>query len=201
MVQNLKALNSFPYAGHSAILGKIKRPWQDINYILDFFGKGDSRLKNYLKFIEMGLAQGNRPDLVGGGLVRSKGGWAEVKSLRRRGGKEVGDQRILGNRDFVQEMISDSNPHLKENLRLRKRKLDLADVVEKVAIRQGITLAELRSGSVRRETVESRRVVAWLAVKVLGYSGAEVARYLGVTCSCINRALWKGEMLKEEEYL
>ena len=48
---------------------------------------------------------------------------------------------------------------------------------------------ELRSGSRRHETVEARRVLSWLAVKEFGYSGAEVARYLGVTNSCVTRAV------------
>jgi hypothetical protein len=34
-----------------------------------------------------------------------------------------------------------------------------------------------------------RRVSSGLAVKELGYSGAEVARYLGVTNSCVTTAV------------
>ena len=49
--------------------------------------------------------------------------------------------------------------------------------------------AELRSGRRRHETVEVRQVLSWLAVKEFSYSGAEVARYLGVTNSCVTRAV------------
>jgi len=35
--------------------------------------------------------------------------------------------------------------------------------------------------------VRSRKIFCQLAVKKLGYSGAEVARYLGVTTSAVNR--------------
>lgn len=54
--------------------------------------------------------------------------------------------------------------------------------------RTGGRIGELLSGSRRREIIEARRVMSWLSVKELGYSGAEVARYLGVTNSCITRA-------------
>jgi len=39
------------------------------------------------------------------------------------------------------------------------------------------------------EIVEARQVFSLLAVKELGYSGAEVERYLGVTNSCVTRAV------------
>ena len=39
MVPNFTALNSYPYCGHSALMGKRKRPWQDVNYVLRSFGK------------------------------------------------------------------------------------------------------------------------------------------------------------------
>ena len=41
----------------------------------------------------------------------------------------------------------------------------------------------------RRVVVEARGSISWIAVRELGYSGADVARYLGVGCkgrSCIN---------------
>jgi hypothetical protein len=40
-----------------------------------------------------------------------------------------------------------------------------------------------------------------LSVKELGYSGAEVARYLGVTNSCVTRAALTGEVPDRETYL
>jgi chromosomal replication initiation ATPase DnaA len=50
-----------------------------------------------------------------------------------------------------------------------------------------ISKEELCSGSRRRAVVEARGVVSWLAVRELGYSGADVARYLGVSNSCVTR--------------
>jgi len=47
--------------------------------------------------------------------------------------------------------------------------------------------AALRSGSRRREVARGRKILCKLAVKKLGYSGAEVARYLGITTSAVNR--------------
>ena len=48
-------------------------------------------------------------------------------------------------------------------------------------------LGELRSGSRRRDVAKARGLISWIAVRELGYSGADVARFLGVTNSCVTR--------------
>ena len=39
VVPPLAALNSYPYGGHSALMGRINRPWQEVDYVLHSFGK------------------------------------------------------------------------------------------------------------------------------------------------------------------
>jgi len=46
----------------------------------------------------------------------------------------------------------------------------------------------------RREITAACADVSQFAVKRLGYSGAELGRYLGVTISCINRPAMSGEL-------
>jgi len=56
----------------------------------------------YEKFVQDGIALGRRPELVGGGLVRSIEDWFQVLSLRRKGIRVASDYRILGSSEFVQ---------------------------------------------------------------------------------------------------
>ena len=51
---------------------------------------------------------------------------------------------------------------------------------------------ETGGGLVRGVVVEARGSVSWVAVGELGYSGADVARYLGVTNSCVTRFVASG---------
>ena len=52
---------------------------------------------------------GRRPELVGGGLIRSFGDWEKVKKMRLKGHERIkSDQRILGENDFVLEVLSES---------------------------------------------------------------------------------------------
>jgi putative transposase len=61
-------------SGHSAVIGKVTRPWQDTEGVLGIFGEnlGVAR-RAYRAFVEKGIAQGRRVDLTGGGLLRSAG--------------------------------------------------------------------------------------------------------------------------------
>jgi hypothetical protein len=75
MVSELAELDGYAYCGHSALLGRRRRAWQETQYVLGFFGKGLAEARReYRGFVEKGIAMGRRPELVGGGLIRSLGG-------------------------------------------------------------------------------------------------------------------------------
>jgi len=201
VVTTIAQLNRSPWSGHAALAGYVDRDWQDTQYVLSFFGTPPEARKRYREFVEQGVDQGKRPELVGGGLIRSMGGWFEVLALRRSGNKEASDQRILGDGTFVGQLLEEMDDIGKENLRLTPRRMDLAALSEKVCEVHGINSGELRSGSRRHEIMEARRVFSLLAVKELGYSGAAVARYLGVTNSYVTRAVLAKEPPEKENYI
>jgi putative transposase len=47
MVRDVKQLSAYRWSGHAAILGRVKRPWQDIHTILAYFGKGKKAVEKY----------------------------------------------------------------------------------------------------------------------------------------------------------
>ena len=197
VVRDLEELNCSPWSGHLALLRNARRSWQDTEYVLSYFGKGSRRCREYLKFVADGISLGRRPELVGGGLIRSSGGWASVLALRHRGEKSASDERILGDGDFVEAVWSEADELGKENLRVRRKKEELSSLAEKVGREHRVSLEELRSGSRRHAVVEGRRDFCRVAIMGYGYSGAEVARFLGVTNSCVLRPASSGEGLEE----
>jgi REP element-mobilizing transposase RayT len=38
IVSDLEELSRYPYSGHSVLVGRRKRPWQDAGYVLGYFG-------------------------------------------------------------------------------------------------------------------------------------------------------------------
>ena len=201
MVESMNDLCTYPWAGHAVIMGKIDRDWQDRETILSYFGRRRREaIIRYEEFIKEGISQGRREELVGGGLIRSLGGWSQVLSLRRRGEAEASDQRILGGGEFVERIFSEAGEKEKATLRLSSKRGDLSSIAELVSGEEGIGETTLRSGNRRGEVVRARRIFCQLSVKKLGYSGAEVARYLGVTTSAVNRMANAEELARVDHY-
>lgn len=67
------------------------------------------------------------------------------------------------------------------------RPCNLFSLARQIADGEGLARTELRLGSRKREVVKARRLFCQVAVGKMGYSGAEVARFLGVTTSAVNR--------------
>jgi putative transposase len=201
IVKDMKRLNSYPWAGHSAIMGRVKREWQDIRTVLDCFGKGGKGVEKYEQYVKEGVTRGKRPELVGGGLIRSLGGWSQVLSLRRKGIKVASDERVLGGDDFIQRLLSEAEEKEKETLRLLHKVLNLPTLAKRIARGEGIAESELRSGIRKREVGRARRLFCQLAIGRMGYPGAEVARFLGVTTSSVNRLAVSEEVAHLTKYL
>ena len=83
--------------------------------VLSCFGKSLCEAqKRYLQYIEAGIEEGRRPGLVGGGLIRSLGGWQAVKDARFSGQDRIkGDHRILGDSVFVMDVSGCSKMYAK----------------------------------------------------------------------------------------
>ncbi len=158
-------------------------------------------VKRYEQFVREGVGQGRRPELVGGGLLRSLGGWSQVVSLRRKGMQNAHDDRILGSSDFVSGLFRDAERREKETLRLSLKVRDLDTLAKEIAKREGVAEEELRTTTRKADAVRARRLFCQLAVKKLNYYGAEVARYLGMSTSAVNRNANAKELPDVKNYL
>jgi putative transposase len=139
-------------------LGTVRREWQDTDTVLAYFGSRRKQARDrYQEFVEAGIAQGRREDLVGGGLARSAGGWSQVLSFRRKGIRVASDERILGSGEFVQRLLSEVDGREKETLRLSSLMRDLPSLASRVAEGEGITEEQLRSGSRTHRLSKARR--------------------------------------------
>jgi putative transposase len=167
-------------------MGKQERKWQDVGEVLAYFGSRKRKaLAGYEEYVVEGIKAGKRADLTGGGLVRSLGGWAQVISARRKGERMASDARILGKGEFIEEVFSEAEEKIKETLKWRKEVPSLKILLGQVAKEEQVEPEEIRRGSRRRPVAKARRRLCQVAKK-LGYSGAAVARRLGVTTSLVN---------------
>ena len=203
IVGDLSALKAFSYCGHGVLLGQSNRSWQDDTYVLSFFGEtGEEARKHYLEFMKAGINQGKRPELVGGGLIRSLGGWQEVKSARVSGQTRIkGDQRILGESTFVTEVLAQAHEKLEPSYALKSKGYDLNTVQERVCETFHISPDEIYKKSRKGKTAAARGLYSYWAVRSLGYSLAEVGRVLGMTGQAVGYAVQRGERFAAEKKL
>jgi putative transposase len=189
LVDNLDELAAYPWCGHSTLVGHRYHEWQDTAYLLTQFGEDPQMARQaYQTFIANGAAQGQRPELIGGGLVRSLGGWSQVSSQRKKISDRYFDDRILGSSAFVGKIIGEVDE--KRRRSFRRENLKGAEKYLRQACQEGeISISELQSGS-RRGIVPTIRVkIALELITNYGLTLAESARWLGVSTSTISKIL------------
>jgi REP-associated tyrosine transposase len=190
LVKNLKKLDTYPWCGHSVIMGKVVYLWQDRDYVLEWFGgTEDDAIPAYRDFVSKGVELGRRSELVGGGLIRSMGGWSVVKSMRRDGARELSDERILGSGDFVKRIIDEADLKTKYQFSLAERIQQAEKYIQKACRDSGVEMKEIKSGSRRGPVSRLRSKAALKMVGEFGLSLAETARQLGVTTSAIAKIM------------
>jgi putative transposase len=190
VVKSIEELDRYPWSGHSVLVGKYKRQWQEKEYVLMQFNNEKRRaIQAYRKFVEQGKDRGRQPELVGGGLIRSLGGWSQVLSLRSQRVKFDHDSRILGGRDFVTDILREADSKLKRQLKNEEREVMADCIIKKMCQEKGVKEEELKSGGQRRKVSEVRAKVSYHLCQELGIPMAEIARRLGVCTSAIAKAI------------
>jgi hypothetical protein len=193
IVPNLRALADYGYCGHGALSGEIGSSWQDTNAVLQRFSRQYSRARAlYRAFVADGIARGRRPDLVGGGLIRSAGGWKAVSGLRRGRERYAGDERILGDSEFVETIRQELERTEGSRMRARWPSVASVDLIERVCAAEGIPVERLLGAGRARIISRARQGVAFLWVEVLGNSGRALARDLNVRPESIYYAARQG---------
>ena len=203
VVADFEELDNYSYCGHSAIVGRRMRDWQEVEYVLAYFGKriGIAR-KGYRSYVEKGIALGKRPELVGGGLIRSLGGWDEVKKMRLTGQDRIkSDQRILGESDFVNEVLSESEKQFSRKYRLKSLGYDFERVIDRVSELFHLEKEYITGKGRQQDRVMARDLLCYWAAVELGMSMIDLARKLDLTPAAISCAVRRGEkMAKEKDY-
>lgn len=202
LVSSMHQLDRYGYCGHGILLGKRKNDWQNANYVLQLFGKRISvSRRHYREFIKNGIAMGRRPDLMGGGLIRTAGGWQELKAFRRQKIHIKGDERILGDSDFVESVLEKQQERLERRYRIQRQGYDFEKVVDRVAQLFELKPEEVLSIVRQRRRIDARSLLCFWAVKELEITGAEVARRLKMSKSGVSRAVVRGEKIASDRKL
>jgi len=152
--------------------------------------------RSYRQFIKNGIDQGTRPDLQGGGLVRSAGGNKVDLLGRKKQDREKGDERILGSGEFVETILADSEKI--EGYKFLK-KVSLSELVETVSTYLDADKYEVLSGNRRKKNCHARGLICFLAAKSMGYKFTDIAEILRIHPVTAGRYAEKGKKLVDKD--
>jgi hypothetical protein len=171
--------------------------------VLALFGgsnKTEAR-RQYRKYVEKGISLGKRPELTGGGFIRSLGGWDRAKALRKTRTRLKSDERILGESGFVEQVLSAANEQLGCHCQLRARGVTFEMLVGNVARWINVEPQEVLRAGKQPLRVKARDILSYFANRELGMSTVELARILKIGQSAISRSIQRGEKIVETENL
>lgn len=200
LIPDLAKLDRYPFCGHSVIMGKQENDWQNAADVLKLFAdqKATAR-RRYKAHLAKGIELGKRPDLTGGGLVRSSGGWAVIKSLRKANIHFKSDERILGDSDFVDEVLKSANEKLQRRYALKAEGWNLDKLAEKATAIYGLDPGQIFMPGKQPIKVKARSVFCYWSVRELGVTTTQLAELLKISQPAVSICVRRGEQIVQRE--
>jgi len=199
IVATTEELEGFRYCGHGPVLGRHANSWQDVNEVLRHFADETSLARTgYRRFVEEGAGAGRRDDLVGGGLIRSSGGWTNVPAMHRENLFRKSDERILGDGDFVDRVLSEAQERMERRYHLKTMGFGIESVADHVCRLLAIDRSEIFTPGKEPAKVMARSLFCYLAVSELGTSQSELSRHLCLSAASVSTAVKRGRKLSLE---
>ncbi len=199
LVADLPALSRYAFAGHGVLAGDQANDWQNSAAVLQVFGAKAARARErYRLFVQEGVEQGKRPELTGGGMIRSLGGWTVVKGLGKEQELRKGDERILGDSDFVEETLRQAAEGWRREHRLLAKGVELSHVLLAVAELLEVKAEEITKPGKERQRVRARSLLCYWAVRELGMTMSGMSRQLGLSVPAIAMAVRRGAAIAHD---
>ena len=133
--------------------------------------------------------------------MRSSGGWGVLKSMQRMRVHLKGDERILGDSDFVESVLKKADEVMERKYRLQALGYDFDKVLDRVAAHFQLKPAEILLPTKQRHRVMARSLLCFWTVRELKLSSIAVADRMGITQPAVSRLAQRGEKLAIENNL
>ena len=117
-----------------------------------------------------------------------------MKKLRLKSHDRLkGDERILGDSDFVTSILAEANEKLDRYYEIESRGYTIEKVEKRVMEIFGIEKEVIYSKGRRKFQVAARSLLCYWAVRELGHTATKLARRLGITQPAVSYAVDRGE--------
>jgi len=199
IVKDIKELDKYPWCGHGVLTGRNKNEWQSTGEVLERFGETQKKaVEGYKDFVFDAKDMGHRDDLSGGGLRRSAGGWSGVFALRRDNDRWQGDERVLGDGDFVNQVLKESEEDIVRHEKLKREGWDINKLVNYVCDLFVVSKDEIYRRSRENKISQARELVMFWGKTELHLTGRMLAKYFNMSSPAVTKSIGRGEMLTKE---
>lgn len=199
IVKDMDELDRFRWSGHAVLMRRCRKDWQDREEILVRFSeKKREAAARYRQFVMDGIALGRRKELTGGGLRRSAGGWEGLQELRRAGEYWRGDERILGDGDFVNTVLQAAEETLTRREENKRQGWDLNRLVVAVCELLAVAPEELRKKGRNNNLSYAKGLICYLGHSCLGITGKDLAMYFVISRASVSQSVQRGEQYAKE---
>ena len=108
--------------------------------------------------------------------------------MRRIGAYRKGDERILGDSDFVKSVLAQAKENFERKHQLPSEGISFEHVVNRVAELLDLTPEQVLAGGKHKETVAARSLLCFLATTELAFSQVELAQKLKISQPAVSMA-------------
>lgn len=141
---------------------------------------------------------GRREELTGGGLRRSAGGWEGLRNLKRAGEYWRGDERILGDGNFVNRVLQAAEERLTRREELKRQGWDLLRLVSEICGMLSVDPADLWKKGRNNNFSHAKGLICYFGCSRLGLAGKELAEYFNISRPSVSQAIQRGERYAKE---
>ncbi len=193
IVRTVSELDRYHWSGHAGLMGNHVQAWHERDEVLALFGRQVKRARTkYRQFIRDGVTDKGNTDYLGGGLVRSAGGWESVKALRKEHEMRIGDERILGDSRFVENALKQDQLNVDEKFLWQQAGWNLEKLIDAVCQYMAVKPTDLLSKGRKNNLSIAKSLISYWGTQVIGLSSTEIAIHLAVSQPAISKASKRG---------
>ena len=121
-----------------------------------------------------------------------------LKGLRKAGIRIKGDERILGDSDFVKDVLKSAEEELEQKYELKAEGYDFVRVARRVAEVLSMDIDQVTAFGKSPQTVKARSLLCFWAHRKLGMTTIEIGKRLNISQSAVSRSSMRGQKIERE---
>ena len=188
MVSDVAALESYPWTGHAALMGRTPQPCHDADRALAAFGETRRTARRGVR--ECVAAVHAR-----GMQMKGRAGEVTFDAGVQARDRVYGVRRVRGRWRFIDRVTRDMEARDVRHARFRRAGWTADAVAVCAAQRLGARIDDVREGRRTSAETRARAVAAYLAWHCVGATKVEIGRALGVTGPAVSMAIGRGRRL------